>query len=260
MTGSKFAIFGFCLLLALSTTGSGLTFINALLEKNVTPGEEIYHEITIGLSGNETAMPAVGGIYDYGMGLDGARIPREDDKEMAPYSAVGFLRLTPESATIEPGKPAKFVIEGKIPEDVGSGGRYALVEIHTPPQGSGQIGIALATIVPIRLTISGTDLIETGEITDLNATADEVSLIFKNTGNHHFKASARAELKDKDGKIVSSAEAPLMDTALVPTASYLFKMAFNGDTGLAPGTYTAEASVIHVNGTVLDTEEKAVRV
>jgi len=259
MTGSKFATFGFCLLLALSTAGSGLTFTNALLDKNVAPGEEIYHEITIALSGNETAMSAVGGIYDYGMGLDGARIPLVDDKEMAPYSAVGFLRLTPENAMIEPGKPAKFVIEGRVPEDVGSGGRYALVEIHTPPQGAGQVRFALATIVPIRLTISGTELIETGEITDLNATAEEVYLIFKNTGNHHFKASARADLRDEDGKIVSSAEAPLMDTPLVPTASYLFKMTFKGGTGLAPGRYTAVASVIHENGTVLDTEEVAVR-
>jgi len=254
---SAFIILGVCLFLALSTTSSSLTFSGAILEQEVSPGEEIFHTITVSLSGDETSMEAVGGIYGYGMGLDGTRIPQEDTDKMKPYSATGFLKLTPEMALIEEGAPAKFVLEGRIPEDVGSGGRYALVEIHTPPQGDGQIGIALATIAPIRLTISGTELAETGEITDLNVSDSEVSVVFENTGNHHFKASAEAELIDSDGSIVASVEAPLMYTALVPTASWLFEMSFDpeNELELAPGTYNVDVSVIKEDGTVLGTEE-----
>jgi len=241
-------------------TGSSLTFTGSLLEQDVSPGEEISHKIIISLSGNETTMQAIGGIYGYGMGLDGSRIPQNDSDEMAPYSAAGFLKLVPQNATIEPGKPAEFIIEGRVPKDVGSGGRYALAEIHTPPQGNGQIGIALATIAPIRLTISGTDLIETGNITSVNASRDNVSIIFKNTGNHHFKASAKATLKDEAKKVVASSEAPLMSTALVPTASWLFKMPFDLGANLNPGTYTVSVSVIHENGSVLDTVEKTFKV
>jgi hypothetical protein len=175
--------------------------------------------------------------------------------EMEPCSAVGFLQLTPESALIEEGKPAKFVLEGRVPEGVGSGGRYALVKITTPPQGEGQVGIALGTIAPIRLTISGTELVETGEIADLTISGSDVSVTFKNTGNHHFKASAEAALIDDDGGIVASVGAPLMYTSLVPTASWLFKMSFDLEEDLSPGTYTVDVSVIHEDGIVLDTEE-----
>jgi hypothetical protein len=252
---SKFVIFAFCMLLGFSMTGSALTFTGALIEREVSPGDVISHQITLSLSGNETSMEAVGGVYGYGMGLDGARIHREDTEEMKPYSAVGFLKLTPERAQVEEGAPAVFLLEGRVPEDVGSGGRYALVEIHTPPQGEGQVGIALATIAPIRLTIAGTDLVESGEISSLNVSADGVSVIFKNTGNHHFKASAEAALMDAEDEVVATSEAPLMYTSLVPTASWLFDMAFEAEEELAPGTYTVEVSVIHEDGTVLDTEE-----
>jgi len=252
---SNFLILGLCIFLALSTTASSLTFGGALLKKEVVPGEVISHEITVSLSGNETSMEAVGGLFGHGMGLDGARIPQEDTEEMKPYSAVGFLKLTPDRVQVEEGARAVFLLEGRVPEDVGSGGRYALVEIHTPPQGEGQVGIALATIAPIMLTIAGTDLVETGEISSLNVSADGVSVIFKNTGNHHFKASAEAALMDAEGEVVATSEAPLMYTSLVPTASWLFDMAFEAEEELAPGTYTVEVSVIHEDGTVLDTEE-----
>jgi hypothetical protein len=233
-----------------------LNFTGALLEKEVAPGEEISHTITISLSGNESSMEATGGIYGYGMGLDGTRIPREDDEEMKPFSAIGFLKLTPENATIEPGKPAVFVIEGRVPEDIGSGGKYALVEIHTPPQNRSQIGIALAVIAPIRLTITGTDLVETGEITDLDVSGDGASAIFKNNGNHHFKASSEAILKNDKSEVVASAKAPLMNTALVPAASWLFKMNFKLENELNHGDYTIEVKVIREDGTVLDSKEK----
>jgi len=252
---STILILGLSIFLVLSTTGSSLTFAGSLLKKEVVPGEDIYHEITVRLSGDEFPMEAVGGLYGHGMGLDGARIPREDTDEMKPYSAVGFLKLTPERAQIEVGKPAVFVLEGKVPEDVGSGGRYALVEIHTPPQGEGQVGVALATIAPIMLTISGTELVETGEITDLTVSADEVLVIFKNTGNHHFRASAEATLLNDQGEIIASTEAPLTYNSLIPTTSWLFEMSFDLEEDLAPGTYTVEATVTHEDGTVLDTEE-----
>jgi methionine-rich copper-binding protein CopC len=60
---------------------------------------------------------------------------------------------------------------------------------------------------------------------------------------------------DAEDEVVATSEAPLMYTSLVPTASWLFDMAFEAEEELAPGTYTVEVSVIHEDGTVLDTEE-----
>jgi len=246
----------FCLFLAFSAIGSSLSVTGGKLEMEVVPGETISYPITIGLSGNETTMQATGGIYEYGMGLDGARIPIEDDTDMKPYSAVGFLKLIPENATLEPQKPATFLIEGKVPENVGSGGRYALAYFTTPPQGSGQIGIALASFIPIRLTISRTELVETGEITGFNVSKTAADVIFKNIGNHHFMARAEFNVTDIGKNIVATSQSPLMYTPLIPTASWLFTMAFDHEATLGPGTYTVNVSVIHENGTVLDTAEK----
>jgi len=236
-------------------SGSSLSVSDALLVREVSPGDHIDHKVTVSIGKDQQELEAFAGIFGYGMGLDGARNPLEAEADSNPYSARGFLKISPESATLPPGEQVTFLIEGDVPDDVGSGGRYALAEIRTAPQGSTQVGISLAALVPILLTINGTDLVHTGEITYLSASSAEVSAIFENTGNHHFKANAEADLIDAEGEVVAKAEAPLMSNSLVPTASWLFKMAFEAEEELAPGTYIVEVSVIHEDGTVLDTEE-----
>jgi len=258
----KFVLCALLFLLALLATlnTSALTVSGGLLKADVAPGEQIKHEITVSIGENDTSIEAIAGVFGYGLSLDGARglLAPEDDK--SPYSARGFLSISPESAIIKPGEPVTFVLEGKVPEDVGSGGRYALVNIATPARGSGQVGIALAAMVPVLITISGSDLVETGEITNLTVSGDNVSAIFKNNGNHHFKASAEAILKDDKGEVVSSAEAPLMSTSLVPTASWLFNMDFKQEKEQGHGDYTVEVKVTKEDGTVLDSKETTLTV
>jgi methionine-rich copper-binding protein CopC len=234
---------------------SGLSVNGGLMEMTVAPGDELRHQIIIGVGDDDEPMEAKVGVFGCGFGLDGARINLDPEEDVSPYSARPFLTVTPESAIVKPNETATFVVTGTVPEDVGSGGRYALVNVGTPPRGEGQVGIALAAVIPVRLTIKGSDLVETGEITELSASSAEVSAIFENTGNHHFKASAEATLTDAEGEVVAKAEAPLMYTPVIPTYSWLFKMAFEAEEELAPGTYTVEVSVIHEDGTVLDTEE-----
>ena len=255
----KLAVSLFCILIALSALGSGLKVTGGLFEKDVVPGEHIQHTIIIGVNEDAEATEATAGIYGYGMGLDGSRVPLEDTDEMKPFSASGFLNISPESAIVKPGEPATFVVEGTVPEDVGSGGRYALVEIHTPPKSEEgkQIGIALAAIVPVRLTISVSELIEVGEITNLTAFENNGSVIFKNTGNHHYMARSEATIKDDKGNVIASAAAPLMYTSLVPTASWLFRMKIESEKDLEHGTYTVEAKVIDSSNSTLDSKEES---
>lgn len=252
----KFIISLLCILMALSTSGAGLIVSGALLQMDVAPGDHINHTVTLSLKEDEEPTEAVAGVFGHGMRLDGARVPTEDTPEMAPYSAAGFLTVSPETAEIKPGEPTVFIIEGTVPEDVGSGGRYALVNIATPPRGEGRIGIALAAIVPVVLTISGTELVHTGEISELNLSDEQVSVAFKNTGNHHFRASAEAVVEDDDGEVVASVTAPLMYTALIPAATWLFEMEIDYEGDLEPGTYTVEATVLNADGELLDTKEE----
>jgi hypothetical protein len=239
---------------------SGLSVTGGLMEMTVAPGDELRHQIIIGVGDNDKPTEVKVGVFGCGFGLDGARINLDPEEDVSPYTARPFLTVTPESVTVGPNETATFVVSGTVPDDVGSGGLYALVNVGTPPRGEGQVGIALAAIVPVRLTIKGSDLVETGEITDLSASSGGASAIFENTGNHHFKAKAEAALIDAEGEVVATAEAPLMNTAIIPTYSWLFKMAFEAGEELAPGTYTVEVSVVHENGTVLDKKEATVEV
>jgi hypothetical protein len=99
-----------------------------------------------------------------------------------------------------------------------------------------------------------------GEITDLtveDAFSDEekeMSLVFKNTGNYHYKALARAELEDADGNVLASASTPLSITSIIPPNSRLFRLTLTTDK-LNPGTYSVSATVEREDGTVLDSGE-----
>ena len=59
--------------------------------------------------------------------------------------------------------------------------------------------------IPVILSIKDTEMIKTGEISKIELDApilaeqQNLSLIFTNTGNIHYRALAKADLKDKDG-------------------------------------------------------------
>jgi len=239
---------------------------NGLLLQNVNPGDNIYHSINVSIGADTEPTEVVVGLYGHDMGLDGARIPVEVNDDIRPFSAVDFLKVTPERAIINPDEPVTFVIEGRVPEDVGSGGRYAIVNITTTPikLPNSDIAIVLEQMVPIILTISGTDLEETGEITKIDFSNESILVTFKNTGNHHFKSSAEAIIKNENGDIVATASAPVTFNSLIPPASWLFQMPIDDDDDddvhLAPGMYTIEAKVTKEDGSLLDSREAEVEV
>jgi len=258
----RFVICALCLLVALSAiepvysiTVAGGTFI-----EDVSPGDHINHEMIVSIDEAEGPIDVTAKLFGCGMSPDGMRQVLMPEDDISPYSAMKFLRVTPERATLEPNKPVKILLEGDVPEDIGSGGRYAIVMISTAPKNSSAgISFATAVEVPVYLTITGTDIIETGAITDMNISVDSVSIIFQNTGNHNYKATAEFLLKDESGDVVAEASTPSDLTSInsmIPTTSRLFEVDLIPEDELTHGTYTVEARVIHTDGTILDTEVK----
>ncbi len=253
----KCVIYALCLLVALSTTSSAetLSVTGTRFEAEVIPGEHIVHTITVKISEGDPPVDLNAMIFGYGLSLESSKITLRPDEDLSPYSATDFLKITPTQVSLFPGESKTIVLEGDVPMDVGSGGRYALVKIETDALGKGVVGVVMAVVVPVRLTVSGTDLVETGEITDLRISEDKVSAIFESTGNHHYLAGAEAVLKDEGGNVVANYSTASRIDPLLPMTSHLFEVQFDSKNGLTPGTYTVEVSVIHENGTVLDTEE-----
>jgi len=257
MMKTKYFTYMLCLLMAFSMTASAgtLSVGGSRFEAEIIPGDHITHEITVNIAEDDEPVDVKAGVFGYGLSLEGSKQPLGSEDDLSPYSAADFLEVTPTKANLKPGEPTKFVLEGEVPVNVGTGGRYALVKIETDAQGSGKVGVITAIVIPVRLTISGSDIIETGEITDLKVSDEKVSAIFENTGNHHYLASAEAVIKDKGGDVVANYSIPLQIDPLIPTTSRLFDILLDQEMELPTGSYTVEVSVIHEDGTVLDTEE-----
>jgi hypothetical protein len=260
MMRSRLYVFAMSLMLIMLTIApaSAIKVTAIILVKNVSPGEDISHKMTVDIGEANETVDVVAQLYGCGMALDGSRIQLPPEEDTSIYSARGFLKLTSEKVTVDPGAKKDIVLEGSVPHDVGAGGRYALVNIATVPTCDARIGVSSAVEVPIFLTINGSDLIETGIVKDINVSdGDEgllVGVMFENTGNHHYKANAKAVLKDGEGTIIAESSVP-SENSLIPTYTRLFAIKLDKAIDLSPGTYTIEASVVKEDGTILDSKE-----
>lgn len=230
----------------------------------VSPGQDIVHEMTISIKDDESPKNLTAQLYGFAMNERAANIELMPEEDTGPYSARPFLSVEPKSFTVEAGVPQKVLLTGTVPEDVGSGGRYAMVTIKSEPDDRGNIAIRTAIQVLILLTIKDTELAKTGEIYDLTTSmADEnvsVGLLFENTGNIHYRPFVGAVLKGEDGETVAEVEATQIPTSILPANSRLVQMTLAPEAPLSPGTYTVMATVALDDGTVLAAEETTVEV
>jgi len=235
-----------------------------IFDADVAPGEKIAHEMTVTLGESESPMDLAVEIDDWGQSNDGVNMPLEGQASPGPYSARGFLIVEPHRFHIEPGGTEKVVVEGDVPEDVGSGGRYALINIYSLPgkvkeDAENSVGISVAVSALARLIIAGTDQVRRGEIAKANLTNvslrhQNLSLMFVNTGNCHFKAGAEVILMNRDGNILGRASSPLSSNIL-PGARRLFLLSMTPEQELKPGCYFINATMKCENGTLLASKE-----
>lgn len=236
---------------------AGFKISGAIFEDTVSSGQEASHEIVVSLEKDSMPLNITAEVYGYAMSENGSNIQIAPDDDTGPYSAREYLTLTPEELTLEPGESKKIMVDAKIPVDVGSGGRYALIVLKTlnPVEGNKNIRILTAVQVPVLLEISGSEVVESGEITDLVASkkSDGVvaSIRFKNTGNHHFKPVVDSVLKNKEGEVLLSASQQ-SSSSLLPDGTWFFGVPMILEPELSPGTYTIEARVSGQRGMILD--------
>lgn len=251
----------FVLVLSAIAPASGITVSGVALVTDVSPGEQIIFNMTADAGDVSEPVDVEAHVIAFTHDLECNRVIIPDN-ETFPYTARDFLKVTPERATIEPGEKVVFALEGIVPEDVGDGGRYALVEISTVPSGDETVGFSSGVDVPVFLTIAGSVIIETGEIIGLNLSEGEnggvvTDLLFENTGNHHYKACVTLVLKDDEGNIVEEFEYSKTGCSLLPSTKRGCTLTIGSD--LAPGTYTVEVSVRKLDDeTVLDTKEATI--
>ncbi len=264
MRRSKCSLINLIAIFVSISLANGFGVTGDLIEDTIPAGGHISHEIIVNTSATEGQSNFFIEIMGVDMDPDGIMTAIKANKDNNPNSARPFLSISPVSFLLGPGESQKLLLEGDVPSDVGSGTRYAMVEILSKPIGSNESEPKMSAMGAINaiviIHISGTDQIMTGEISDLkiekpiSTKVQNISLNFENTGNTHFKALVKADLLDEMGEVLASTSTPLSRASIFPGVSRLFKFAITPDEELKPGTYSLNATVNLGDESVLATK------
>ncbi|MDO9579480.1 MAG: hypothetical protein Q7J06_02775 [Bacteroidales bacterium] len=93
-----------------ASANPGLRVSGAILVTDVSPGETISHQMAVAIRDSDPAMDIL-----------------VDVKDIGEYSAKNFITIDKTSFHLEPGDSQDVVVTIQVPQDVGAGGRYAIV-------------------------------------------------------------------------------------------------------------------------------------
>ena len=236
----------------------GITVNGALLVAEVSPGTTLNHKITITVGTNDPPTDVVVQIGGIGQLADGTYVVLDGMADISCYSARQFISVDHELLHLEPGIPGEVIATIKIPEDIGDGGRYAIINIATQPVNENGIGVISAVNVPIYLTVKNSKLIHEGKITAISTsepnTGDPIDIFtsFQNTGNHHFKVKGEVTISDSNGEKLDTLYTILSSTSIIPTSLRQYRTIFIPDRELPPGLYFIKSRIILENNIILD--------
>jgi len=240
------------------SASSGLTVNNALILANVNPGQVLTQKITVNIDSADPAADVIVQVTGVAQTLNGSYVLLDASQDTGPYSARQFVSIDKNSFHVEPGGSQDIIATVQIPQNVGAGGRYAMINIVTAPVTGAGVSMREAVNVPVYLTIKGSQIINTGKITKVG-TDDVISgnpinmfVDFQNTGNCHFKVQGDLTIKDPQGQTTSTISMPVTSSSIVPGMSRRLKASFTPNGDLAPGTYSFEANVTLSDGSSLD--------
>jgi hypothetical protein len=256
-----FAIISLALLLflAFASNASALRVSGVILQATPDPGEHVSLVMEVGLGENDTPANVIIDVMDWLQTPEGDNLDVESYPN--PYSAKNMLEVTPSRLHLEPGKSERVNVVADIPADASPGGRYAILRVHAAPdiaQSAGAISNEVAIKALLALNITGPGIQKTGEIASLNVEKPlavnqcNVSLLFNNTGNIHYKILTEASLKDKDGNVLASATIPPFSSVL-PGASRLQQLSLLSARPLKSESYVVEVNVSLEDGGLLAT-------
>ena len=242
----------------MAAAGSGLRVSGAILVTDVSPGEVLTHTMSIGSTDGSAAMDISVQVGGAGQSLDGSYQVLTDAADTSAYSARQFITLDKSSFRVDPGHSQDVVATIRIPEDVGAGGRYAIINVSSQPTGGGPVGVATAVNIPIYLTIKDSQIVHEGKITEL-ATGEVVSrqpidilTTFQNTGNHHFKVGGQVTVSNAQGQVLEVISTLVAGSSVLPTQLRQMEATFIPLEELPVGTYSMQSQVMLEDGTVID--------
>ncbi|MEI7433399.1 MAG: hypothetical protein WCJ93_04020 [Methanomicrobiales archaeon] len=223
---------------------------------NISPGEVAVHTMTVGIGPGEDPTDVQVEVMGFGQSMDKGYTTLDPANDLSSYTARPFITLDKNTLHLEPGTTQNINANITLPKNVGAGGRYAIIYIHALP-GAGK-SFTTAVIVPVLITDSGTALVETGSITNLDVSdvtigqPITVTTTLQNTGNYHYYRTVNEVLvTDASGNTIATNSTPPSVYAIIPgnTVGFIIQPDIKN---LPLGTYTVNSKVLLEDGRVLD--------
>jgi hypothetical protein len=236
----------------------GLSVGNAAMVRNVNPGGTYTHTMTVTIDSDDEATDVSVYVAGLQQSPDGGYQLLDASQDTSRYSARQFVTFDKAAFHLEPGGSEDVTATVTVPQDVGDGGRYAMIHIVTQPAATGGVGMAAAVDVPVYLTVNNSQLIHTGEITGVASgeiTSGQPINIwtdFQSTGNHHFKVKGEVTVTNDRGQTLDIITTPVTSSSILPGMVRKLEASFIPSVVLAVGTYTVGSKVMLEDGTLLD--------
>jgi hypothetical protein len=252
----------FLLSLCLLTSSSpvyaeqGLTVSGVLLVTDVKPGDFLTHKMTLSIGDDAVPTEIQASVIAANQDIDGAY--KQESNNINDYSAKSFITLDKHFFTLKPGEIQELTAAINVPLSVGDGGRYAIIHIQSVAGGPGNVGISRAVNIPVYLTISDSNIIHKGHIDAISVSEPignkpiDITTIFSNIGNHHFKVYNDVFVNDSNGKILNTIHLNSIGNSIIPTMVRYLKVTYIPEDTLPPGQYWIKSQVTLENGIILD--------
>jgi hypothetical protein len=236
----------------------GLTVSNAVIVANVTPGQTLTWSGVVSIAASDPATMInlqVEGMTQAPDGTLGALAASEDTGS---YTARPFISIDQNSFPLNPGASQTVTATIQVPQDVGAGQRFAMINLQTQATPGNGVNTISAVNVPVYLTIIGSQMINTGTITSLSTgsitTGQPITVTtnFENTGNYHFKIEGQIAITSSQGMILDTIGIPETTSNIMPGLTRQIITNVTAAGTLSPGTYTIDSRITLSDGTPLD--------
>ena len=164
--GAVMIVFIITLFILTQLSIAGFKVERSIIDENVTPGEPLKEKISVYNEGINRDLNIEINVFGLGQSLDGSIALLKADDDEGPYSARNYITLSDDKITLKPEWDDEIDVNAEIPDNMGDGSRYAVIQFKIPDENKTTGAIRdWGILVPVLLTNSNTQLIKTGEIT-----------------------------------------------------------------------------------------------
>jgi len=228
---------------------------NDMINVTMDAGQSYTSKITVTDQSATEPMDLQIEVDGLGQGLDGASLALSASQDTSPYSARTFCSIDKTTLHMEPGAAGYVNATVSVPSGKNSGEYYASIYMYTSSADPNKVGVRLAILVPVIVTIPGFSPSRTAQMTGptvsqvTSGQTIEAVTILKNNGNCRISsATDTISLYNSTGTQISQSVITLGSPSILPGYSRQITSHF---TSQPVGSYSVKSLIVMGDGTQL---------